>query len=382
MTARQSKILLLDGHERAFATFRKHLIRQWLLAGHEVHCAAPAMSTTMATGLREAGARPHSFDMSRTGRKPLGDLRAIRSLHKLLGRVSPDIALAYGPKTSALAGLASRGSHLVFLPVVTGLGFAFDRGHKRTVLGTVQSALYRLAYARSRFVIFQNQDDADLFTRKHLVRKGTRCVVVPGSGVPLDEFCYQQPPPTLHYLFVGRMMKSKGVREFIEAAKLVGERNPDAEFTMVGWLEEGHPDSLTRAELARSLEGSRVHYMGHTQAMVAHLQACSVFVLPSYGEGTPRSTLEAMAIGRAVITADVPGCRDTVEHGRNGYLVRAQDSHDLARHMLIYSRDSELLVAHGQESRRIAESRYDVRLVNRQMEEAVWSALQDAGEVT
>lgn len=333
----------------------------------------------MIAALIDAGATPHSFTMSRIGRDPFSDLRAVRSLRTLIGDISPDVALAYGPKISALTGLATWGQNLVFLPVVTGLGYAFDRGRKRTFLGTVQRNLYRLAFRRSKVVIFQNQDDADLFIERRLVRDGTECEVVPGSGVPLDEFTFAHPPATLHYLLVGRMMKSKGVREFIAAAKIVGSQVPDARFTMAGWLEEDHPDSLTKAQLAACLEGSLVQYLGHTHTLEGILQNCSIFVLPSYGEGTPRSTLEAMAVGRAIITTDAPGCRDTVEHGQNGYLVGVRDVADLAEHMLIYARDPQLLLTHGRESRRIAEARYDVRLVNRAMETAIRSALRRAG---
>jgi glycosyltransferase involved in cell wall biosynthesis len=212
-------------------------------------------------------------------------------------------------------------------------------------------------------VLFQNEDDLAFFTSLGMLPERQSCHVINGSGVDIDHFAVS-PRPTgpVTFLFVGRLLRDKGLFEYVEACRSLAERGVPARFQILGPLDS-NPSSIQVDQLDAWVREGTVEYLGETDDVRPALAAAHVLVLPSYGEGTPRSVLEAMAMGLAVVTTDVPGCRATVRDGCNGFLVPVRDSEALADAMTRLAVDPDLIARFGREGRRVAEERYDVRLV-------------------
>jgi glycosyltransferase involved in cell wall biosynthesis len=284
----------------------------------------------------------------------------------LIREERPDVIISYTIKpviVSALAGRAERVPTIVSL--ITGAGYPFGSGRelKRLLSRMAAIVLYRAAFARSDVVIFQNPDDARDFRRMHILPPGKRTEVVNGSGVDLDRFALTQLPPGPSFLMIARLVKDKGIREFADAAKRLKAEHPEVPIALVGPFDPS-PDSLTRPELDE-LVRCGVDYKGALADVRPAIAESAIFVLPSaYREGTPRSVLEAMAMGRAIITTDMPGCRETVTEGENGFLVAPRDADALYRTMMRFVDEPSLIPAMGAASRRLAERKYDVRQVN------------------
>lgn len=211
-------------------------------------------------------------------------------------------------------------------------------------------------------IIFQNQDDQALFRRLRLVSRGRETHVINGSGVDLDRFSPMPVPEGASFLMIARLLKDKGIREFAEAAERLKARHPEIPITLVGDFDPS-PDSLSREALDELIRCG-IDYKGHLADVRPAIAASSVYVLPSYREGTPRSVLEAMAMGRAIITTDAPGCRETVRPGENGFLVRPRDAGSLYEAMMRFVDEPAFARRMGEASRKLAEAKYDVKQVN------------------
>jgi glycosyltransferase involved in cell wall biosynthesis len=294
---------------------------------------------------------------------PLEDVKLLAAFYRRFRRLKPRVAhmftirpVIYGTLAASLAGVPVR------ICTITGLGHAFDPAGNRIVRALVE-ALYRLALGRAHTVFFQNQDDRDLFVGRGLVRTG-KTRVVGGSGVDLSHFPFLPLRPGLperptRFLMVSRVLKSKGVMEFVEAAERLAASGAAAEFRLVGGYDHTAPSGLTDADMAR-LERSPVRWPGPTDDVRIELAEADVVVLPSYyREGTPRALLEAMATGRPIITANTPGCRDLVRPGVTGECVPPRDSHALAEAMARMVGDVARLQAMGQAARAFVAEHYD-----------------------
>jgi glycosyltransferase involved in cell wall biosynthesis len=302
------------------------------------------------------------------------DLRTVRALIAFFREFRPDIVLTYTIKPVIYGLLAAR---LVGVPrrfaIITGLGYTFVGADlKARLAGAAARQLYRLSLRGADLVFFQNPDDRALFERLGLLRAPDQAVLVNGSGIDLDQF---QPVPlpgdTVSFLLIARLLKDKGVREYIETARQVRSRHPGTQFHLVGWLDQGNPAGIAEDELRAWITEAVICYHGQLDDVRPAIAATSVYVLPSYREGTPRTVLEAMAMGRPIVTTDVPGCRETVRQGVNGYLVPAQDASALAGALERFLLEPSLIEAMGRESRRIAVEKYDVRKVNATILEAM-----------
>ena len=358
-------VVLLGSYAPSLVRFRGELIRHLVQRGHRVVAAAPEIDAATAAELAALGAEAHSTPLSRGGMNPLADLAYAAHLWGFFRRTRPDALIAYTAKPvvwGALAGSAAGVGKITAL--ITGLGFAFSEGEglKRRVAHAALSGLYRAALARCRRVVFQNPDDRDLFIRRRLVRSPEVAGMTAGSGVELDLYAASSPPAAPSFLMMARLLKDKGVREYAEAAIALRRKHPHARFALAGWLDEG-PDTITRADLDRYIDNG-VDYLGRLEDVRPALAACSVYVLPSYyREGVPRSILEALATGRAVITTDMPGCRETVIRGENGFIVPPRDAAALAEAMERFIVDQDLARRMGERSRRMAEEVFDARQV-------------------
>ncbi|MCL2523729.1 MAG: glycosyltransferase family 4 protein [Betaproteobacteria bacterium] len=360
------RFLLVAGLAESLLNFRGQLISSLQSHGLQVHVAAPALEAghPVREDLEAKGVVVHSIPLHRSATNPLADLRTFWALWRLMCRIRPNWMLGYtikpviyGSLAAWLAGVPSR------FALITGLGYAFqDNGRRNRLLSLVQR-LYALALARVQKVFFQNPDDEALFRQRDLLRQGVASVVVNGSGVDISRFAVTPLPNQPSFLLIARLLGDKGVREYAEAARCVRSKHPGVRFALAGWIDE-NPDAIAKHELeAWVLEGT-LQYLGRLSDVRGAIAENAVYVLPSYREGTPRTVLEAMAMGRAIITTDAPGCRETVVDGGNGFLVPVKSVDALEQAMLKFIEKPELAARMGVQSRRIAEEKYDVHKVN------------------
>lgn len=343
--------------------FRGPLIQALLRRGWEVVLATPDLPEEAARTLASWGVRVERYRLSRTGVNPLADLATLCDLARLLLRLKPRAVLTfqhkpnvYGLLAAALAAVPVRGA------VVEGLGFAFtpgQEGFRKRAVRQVLALLYRLSFSRASKVFFLNPDDLAEFRCRGLLPKG-RAVLLGGIGVPLEE--WPPAPPHLNpftFTLIARLLAEKGVREFAEAARKVKAKHPEARFLLIGPLDT-NPGAVPEAEVRGWVEEGVLEWVPWTEDVRPYLRRTSVYVLPSYyREGVPRSTQEAMAMARPVITTDAPGCRETVEHGVNAFLVPPRNPGALAEAMEVFLREPGLVEKMGRESRRMAEERFD-----------------------
>ena len=366
MTAhRGSTVIVLGGYAPSLILFRGKLIEALVARGHHVVAAASDISLEVASQLRAIGAEPRAIPIANQSLNPVSALRSAAALVGLFRSVRPTAVIAYTAKPVTLGGLAARLNPKVrFVAMITGLGFAFiaGAGARRRLARGAAARLYRLALRRSQVVIFQNPDDRDFFRSQALLPEDCDPIVVGGSGIDLDHFRPAPMPDRPAFLMVSRLLGDKGVREYLLAAARLKRAYPDVAFRLIGYFDQS-PDAISQAELDAAIAAG-VEYLGRRDDVRPDLADASVYVLPSYHEGTPRSVLEAMAMGRPIITTDVPGCRQTVDDGVNGLLVPARDVGTLAAAMARFIGEPQRAAQMGAQSRRIAEQRFDVHKVN------------------
>jgi len=363
--ADQKLVFIVAPFAPSFVDFRGALIAELVARGHSVVAVAPAMDDRVAGALRNLGAEPHEIALQNASLNPLSFVQSFRGLRALIRSKRPDVVIGYAIKPaiiSSLAGAIERVGRVIC--VITGVGYAFTGGRepKRVLSRAAAFMLYRVALKGSAGIVFLNPDDRRLFRQMRLLPKGIPTHVLNGEGVDTRYFSPVPFPRAPSFLMIARLLKDKGIREFAQAAKRIKAAHPEVRVSLVGPFYPS-PDSLTRNELDE-LIASGIDYLGPLDDVRPAIAACSVYVLPSYREGTPRSVLEAMSMGRAIITTDAPGCRETVVNGRNGILVRPRDADSLHEAMLRFAREPNLANKMGRISRELVEARYDVRKVN------------------
>ncbi len=371
------KIAILGNQARATSNFWSTLIRELRGAGHETLCLVPppgqrASDAEWNAALAGAGARVVHYPLSRKGLNPVSDVITVLSLRGLFRREQPDVLFAftikpviYGILASALAGFPEKPRRLV---MITGLGYAFegDTPLKR-LLTRAAAFLYRQSFSRAATAFFQNKEDLDVFTRRNIIPAGTRVVMCPGTGVDIGRFVpAPRPDGPMTFLLIGRLLEAKGLREFHDAARLLKARYPEARFRILGPPETGLGSVPLETVRAWEAEGV-VEYLGETFDVRPCLADCHVFVLPSYREGAPTSVMEAMAVSRACVVTDVPGCRETVKDGENGFLVPARDAAALAAAMERFLLAPGLVRTMGDAGRKMAEAAFDARAIARML---------------
>lgn len=364
------RFLLIASYPESLLSFRGPLMDALLAQGHSVHVGAPdlQLDSPVCHNLEARGLQVHSIPMHRTGTNPVADLVTLLHLHRLMRRIHPDCVLGYTVKPVIYGSLAA---WLASVPhrfaLITGLGYAFqgleDDSDSRAPLRALVQWLYALALNHSHKVFFQNPDDQALFRTLGILPASIPSFVVNGSGVDVNEYAPAPLPPAPRFLMIARLLGDKGVREYVAAARQVRSRCPEAVFSLVGWIDE-NPNAVAQEELDAWQAEGVIHYLGKLEDVRPAIADCSVYVLPSYREGTPRSVLEAMAMGRPVITTDTPGCRETVIDGDNGFLVPVKAVDALAEAMMRFVTAPGLAARMGQRSRRMAEEKYDVHRVN------------------
>ena len=350
--------------------FRGELIRELLDSGAEVHVTAPDFDSDLDSKrtLTGWGVTAHQVAMSRTGMNPWADILSLVTYRRLFRSLRPDAYLGYTAKPVIYGVLGAwAGGVPQRVAMITGLGYGFQGDSRRAFVRAVVASLYRVTLRRTTKVIFQNPDDLLAFKSLGLLPQDAETLVVNGSGVDLARF---EPRPLpegpLVFLMIARVLGDKGVREYVQAARLIRREHPQLRFTLVGPQDPG-PDAIPAAELAQWVSEGAVDYVGEQRDVRPFLAACSVYVLPSYREGTPRSVLEAMATGRPVITTDAPGCRQTVKNGANGFLVEPKSAEAVAEAMRRFVVDPRLIPLMAEASLGKGRAEFDVRAVNRQI---------------
>ena len=339
-----------------------------MLAGHRVTAMAGAADPKAVAAIEALGAEFKPFPIARAGLNPLNEMRTLYALRHAFQEIKPDIVLAYTIKPVIWSGLALSGLRDVsYFALITGLGFSFDgRTIPRRMLRVIASALYRLSLRRATRVVFQNKDNRNFAVMNNLAPLG-KCFVVDGSGVDTSWFQLADLPsgPPV-FLLIARLLADKGLREYVIAAALVKSKYPEVVFQILGPTDPS-PNAIPIDEVNSWNKNGNIHYLGSAEDVRPFIAKCHVYVLPSYHEGMPRTVLEAMAMGRPILTTDTPGCRETVILGENGHLIPPADADALASKLIWFLENRDQWIQMGRASRRIAEERFDVRLINLQM---------------
>jgi len=356
------KVVLTANSVWNIVNFRDGLIRALKDAGYQPVIVAPAESALQAR-LSELGVEHIDISIDRSGVNPIADLQLYRTYRKLFSQIRPVAVLAFTIKPNIYGSLAARALGIPAFPNVSGLGTAFIRGGMLQIL---VSRLYRQAFRACGTIFFQNPDDRRLFVDRGIVNAG-QAKLLPGSGIDLDRFApAPQPEGPLIFLLIARLLGDKGVREYVTAAQQLRCRMPEARFQLLGPIDEGNRTGIRPAELEAWIAEGTIEYLGTTDDVRPQLAAASAVVLPSYREGLPRSLLEGAAMGRPLIATDVPGCREVVADGINGFLCTPRDPGSLGRAM---ARLAELPQAErqamGDASRRLVQERFSELVVIR-----------------
>lgn len=355
------KVLLTVNAAWNIWNFRRDLIASLVADGQTVTILAPPDETVPS--LEALGARFVPLPMKPDGLGPWEGMRLIVRMGRAIREIAPDLVLSYTIKNNIAAGIATGRQGIAFVPNVTGLGTAFLSSG---AMQRVARGLCKIAFRRAFAVFFQNPDDREQFVRGGLVQASV-ARVIPGSGVDLNSFVPTASPSTGEaplFLMVSRLAADKGVREFVGAARLIKERHPLARFVILGDPHPSNRTAIPRSELDAWLRDGIVEHQHPVADVRPVLAAAHCVVLPSYREGLPRALLEAAAMGRPIITTDVPGCREVLEDGRSGFLCEVRNAANLSmaiERFLGLSADER--VAMGAAGRQLVENRFSVERV-------------------
>ena len=358
------KILVLSSYTTSLFWFRIDMMKSFMDAGCEVVAVGNDPAEDWADKFSELGIRYRSIPVERNGTNPVRDLKTLRAIHKLLKEEKPDRIFAYQAKTVIYGGIAAGLCHIQhFYPLIAGVGSVFlGSGLKSAIVRSILIAEYKLALSRAHRVFFQNRDDLGVFTTHHIIRED-KTVMLNGSGVNVTSFVPKPLPEQKTFLCISRLIRDKGVCEYLDAARKLHNLHPEVKCVLVGPFDT-NPTAITPEELVPYEADGSIEYVGAQSDVRPFLYNCTAYILPSYHEGTPKTVLEAMACGRPVITTDAPGCRETVTDGDNGYLVPVRDVDTIVDAMEKIISDDSLTKQMAKRARKIAEEKYDVRKVN------------------
>lgn len=364
MTAR---LLYLVNIPRFFLTHRLPLAQAARAAGYEVHVATSQFDRDNVARIRAAGLTHHDLPLQQHGTSPLNELRALSSILALYRELQPDLAHHITVKALLYGGLAARQSNVpAVVNTVSGLGYVFSTEDRRarSLRGAVSLGYRLLLRHPNASTIFQNPDDRDHFVQRNLVTADQTCVIR-GSGVDVTRFIPQpEPAGAPRVLFVGRLLWQKGLADFVAAARLLRAQNVAARFTIVGYGEQGNPDSVPPETLAAWQAEGLVDYLGQRDDMPQVYADAQVVCLPSWREGVPRALIEAAACGRPLVASDVPGCREIVQHELNGLLVPVRAPQPLAAALRRLLSDAALRQRMGAAGRELALREFALERVN------------------
>lgn len=362
------KIVLCGSEAYSVKMFRGDLIKDLIVNGYEVIVMVNNASEQHQLDFASLGARYINSPISRSSLNPFKDLIVFLNFLKVFIIERPNCVLSYTVKPVIWSGIALKFFPKIrFIGMITGLGYAFGgQGRSRSLVNAIVKFLYKLSLSKAYAVIFQNSDNKALFIELGLVDP-SKAFLVNGSGVNLDFFSYhpyQNNRNRISFLMIARLLKDKGILEFLSAAKTLKSEYNEVDFILLGH-EEKSENAVSISEIIKLDKAGIISYCGFVADVRKFLVSSTVYVLPSYHEGLPRSVLEAMAIGRPIITTNVPGCRETVVNGENGWLIPKGDSEALVEKMRWFIDSSSEINAMGYSSREIAVQKFDVKKINK-----------------
>ena len=369
------QIILIGTVASSFYGFRADLIRAMREKQYTVYAFTSEYTDSDLKKIESLGAIPMTYELNRGGLNPLSDIVATYKLSKKIREIKPDLVFSYFSKPVIFGTIAAKLAKVPkIIGMLEGLGYTFTQqpeglSKKTELIKKVQVLLYKFALPQLDKLIFLNPDDPkDLIDQYAInVRK---VEILGGIGLNLKEYPYQpvsniQQP--INFLFIGRLLKEKGIHDFLNAAKIVKEKYPETQFTVLGAIDPHNLGALTQSELNDLISSNIIDYHGHVDNVQHWIANSHVFVLPSYREGVPRSTQEAMAIGRPIITTDAPGCRETVIQDVNGFIVAKWNPQALAEKMLYFIEHPERIHVMGLASYQIAKEKFDANIVNKRL---------------
>lgn len=358
------KIAVLSSFTTSLFWFRIDMMKSFQAAGYEVLAVGDAPEDEWEERFRPLGIRYRQIPVQRNGTNPLHDLKTLCALHKLLKEEKPDKIFAYQAKTVTYGGIAANMLGIQqFYPMIAGVGSVFlGDGFKKKLVRSILVTEYKLGIRNAPRVFFQNRDDLAVFTSNKILPE-SKVVMINGSGVNTEKFVPTVLPDRISFLCISRLIRDKGVCEYLDAAREIHRRHPEVRCVLVGPFDT-NPSAIKPEELQPYMDDGSVEYVGEQKDVYPFLRDCTAYVLPSYHEGTPKTVLEAMASGRPAITTDAPGCRETVEDGVNGYLVPVKDVDAIVEAMEKILAFPEATAEMAKNARRIAEEKYDVNKVN------------------
>lgn len=361
------KFILISPKNRTVYNFRGDLIQELISRGYEVVVTGPNLDNIEKIDALDVRFECIPFD--KAGLNIIEDIKYFFKLIKLFKREKPDVTLGYTIKPVIYGGIAAKLAGVKNInSMITGVGYVFTaKSIKAKIIKFFVSILYKLGLKCSDTIIFQNRDDLEEFLELSLV-KNEKCRLVNGSGVNMEKFKTNHFPENVSFFMLSRVMYSKGVIEYIEAARRVKKNNQDVKFVLLGAIENLQ-DSLSIEELQPYINDGSIEYFGETNDVSRYYNQCSVYVLPSYREGTPRTVLEAMAMGRPIITTSTPGCRETVVDEYNGFLIPAKNIDALVEKMewFIENKNNNRVKNMREASLEICQDKFEVRKVNHTM---------------
>ena len=366
--------VIVCSYAPSLVNFRGELLKQIKQNGHRIVAVAPDFDSKIRLWCRSNDIETEDFQLNNQGMNPFRDLVSIYQLYQIIRKYNADVVLGYTHKPAlytAFAGFLARVPHVTMM--VTGLGFGFETDSlKKKIVNSIVKMMFYVTCLQCDRIIFHNKDNLQFFIQSKIVKDETKCTVVAGSGIDLSQFSRLEFSETknsnLVFLLIARIVRYKGIIEYATAAQSLKKKYPDSQFLLVGY-RDNNPASYDDEEWKFITQN--VTYMGKSDKIAEMIRLAHVYVLPSYGEGLPRTVLEAMASGRAIITADSPGCRDTVIENRNGHLVQVKDSKSLANAMERFLSGNSDWRRMGDESYKMALQLFDVKQVNRQMIDAL-----------
>ena len=359
------KFILISPKNRTVYNFRGDLVKDIIKAGYEVVVTGP--NWIDVDRIEALGARFVGIPMEKNGVNPLHDLKYTWRLYKLMKKEKPDATLGYTIKPVIYGAIAAKLAGVKNITsMVTGAGYLFTaKTTKAKVVKMLGLMLYRMGIACADRLIFQNQDDQKEFVANGLLKLEKSCIVN-GSGVNMEHFAKQPLPKKITFFMLSRALYSKGVKEYLDACRIVHKKHPEVRLMFLGAVEK-MSDALAWEMVQSYIDDGSIEYFPETNDVRVFTGQCSMFVLPSYREGTPRTVLEAMAIGRGIITTDAPGCRETVKEGVNGYLVPVKNAEAVAEKMCYVAEHLELIEKMGEESWKYCKEKFEIKKVNGSM---------------
>lgn len=359
------KIAFLTGHAPSVYMFRLDCMKYLQQNGFEVAALAPEPAEEWAEAFETHGISYTQVALSKNSTNPFSDISAYFDIKKKLKRIQPDIVFCDHAKMIIYGLLAAKRLKIRHrLVMMGGVGSVLrdpPEGLKRKLVKLLLTIEYRVSLPLADRIFFQNEDDFQLFESLKMAKR-SQAVMVPGSGVNLERFAYTPLPKNHDFLFVGRLIRDKGLMEYMEAGRILRKTVPDAKLHVVGYFDPNQT-MLSLADLQPYIDDGTIVFHGKQEDVLPFIQQCFAFVLPSYHEGTPRSVLEALSVGRPVITTDAPGCRETVKEGENGFLVPVKKAQAIADAMLRLCNDPQGAERMAAAARRYAETKFDVNYV-------------------